>query len=33
MEDGSEGITARGHMILKKLAEIPLMPNHGQPEV
>jgi len=33
MEDGSAGITARGHMILKKLAEIPLMPNHGQPEV
>jgi hypothetical protein len=26
MEDGSAGITARGRMVLKKLAEIPIKP-------
>jgi hypothetical protein len=26
MEDGSAGITARGRMILRKLAELPLKP-------
>lgn len=33
MEDGSAGITARGHMIIKKLAEIPIKPNPGQQQV
>jgi 8-oxo-dGTP diphosphatase len=30
MEDGSAGITARGRMILRKLAEIPLRPKSSQ---
>jgi hypothetical protein len=30
MEDGSAGIVARGLMILKKLAEIPIGPKSGQ---
>ncbi len=30
MEDGSAGITARGSMILKKLAEIPIRPKSSQ---
>jgi 8-oxo-dGTP diphosphatase len=30
MEDGSAGITARGRMILRKLAEIPIKPKSGQ---
>lgn len=33
MEDGSAGITARGHLIIKKLAEIPIKPNPGQQQV
>jgi hypothetical protein len=30
MEDGSAGITARGRMILRKLAEIPVRPKSSQ---
>jgi 8-oxo-dGTP diphosphatase len=30
MEDGSAGITARGRMVLKKLAEIPIKPKSSQ---
>jgi 8-oxo-dGTP diphosphatase len=33
MEDGSAGITARGNMIIKKLAEIPMKPNPGHQQV
>jgi 8-oxo-dGTP diphosphatase len=30
MEDGSAGITSRGKMVLKKLADIPIIPGNGQ---
>jgi hypothetical protein len=33
MEDGSAGITARGNMIIKKLAEIPIKSKPGQHEM
>jgi len=33
MEDGSAGITARGSMIIRKLAEMPVKPKPGMPEV
>ena len=33
MEDGSAGITARGNLIIKKLAEIPIKPNPDQQQV
>jgi 8-oxo-dGTP diphosphatase len=32
MEEGSAGISSRGHMILKKLAEIPIKPKSGEQE-
>jgi 8-oxo-dGTP diphosphatase len=33
LEDGSAGITARGRLILRKLAEIPIKPGSGEQEV
>jgi 8-oxo-dGTP diphosphatase len=33
MEDGSAGITASGHLLIKKLAEIPMKPKPGQQDV
>ena len=32
MEDGSAGIIARGSIIIKKLAEMPVKPKPGQDE-
>jgi hypothetical protein len=33
MEDGSAGITARGSQIIKKLADMPVVPKPGKKEL